>query len=64
MYSKIINPKTGRLVNINGSIGREILKKNNIEQSSNIRNGNYIPIPVVKHNKTNLYKKWNNSTGK
>ena len=26
LYNKIINPKTGRYVNINGKIGREILR--------------------------------------
>jgi len=27
MYSKIINPETGRAVNVNGRIGRQVLKK-------------------------------------
>ena len=26
MYSKIVNPKTGRKVNINGSLGKSIIK--------------------------------------
>ena len=26
MYSKIVNPKTGRKVNINGGIGKKVLK--------------------------------------
>jgi hypothetical protein len=27
MWNKILNPKTGRMVNINGKVGKQILKK-------------------------------------
>jgi hypothetical protein len=54
MYAKIINPKTGRLVNVDGVIGRNILNKYNVEQNCDIHSSKYIPIPVVKHKKCNL----------
>ena len=38
MYKKIINPETGRAVNVNGRIGKSVLRK---YVSNNIRGGGF-----------------------
>ena len=44
MYSKIVNPKTGRKVSTKGKLGQSILR-NYVDSLSNILSGGTVPLP-------------------
>lgn len=65
MYHKIVNPKTGRKVNIHSSLGRNILMNylNNIDQHAGVkrkRKSNKVSTDSVDYKMRGAYSKWNN----